>query len=82
MGRRALARWARAESLKLSATWPLGSPLDRRVPEAWKVHRPEMLRSLGASAKLLAHVLVHKGIEAEMRNLKAGQPPPDDWEQA
>jgi hypothetical protein len=80
----ATALWARNQSEKLSAEWPMGSLLESRVLKTWEQNRPNMMRALRrwGAAEPLAHVLVNRFVEAEKTNIKAGLPPTDAREEA
>lgn len=46
-----VAAWAKAESLKLQETWPRGNPRERELIAHWRVHRPQMVKSLVAETR-------------------------------
>lgn len=77
-----LTKWARQESEKLAPTWPPGSKKEKDLVRYWETNRPQMVKALGAAIPALAHVLVHKALEAETRYLEAGSTLPDAREQA
>jgi len=80
----ATALWAKSESEKLAQTWPMGSVLESRVLRTWQRNSPRMVRSLNRwqATEALAHVLVDRFVQAEVKNIKAGLPPCDAREEA